>query len=278
MLVLTQVAVGAFVADLVVRWMRDRAGAVPVFDAVVVVAAASLALGASVLHLGRPRYCYRAIIGLRHSWLSREVVAFGAFTGLAVPYAAVLALGPAGVASSAIRWAGVVVAVSGALGVVCSVLIYSRTHRASWSFPSVATKFALTAAIGGMASLLWMSSVSDALGTAASHVERSLFVAVAVLTACKLAGEAAGFRRLWRPEDSDGTRRARLLTGALRTTARRRFSVGVVGGVLLPLLAALVVAQSSSLVGALLATGVLAGVIAGELLERTLFFTAASAP
>ena len=35
--------------------------------------------GASVLHLGRPLYAYRAIIGLRHSWLSREVLAFGFF-------------------------------------------------------------------------------------------------------------------------------------------------------------------------------------------------------
>ena len=31
------------------------------------------------LHLGRPQYAYRAVIGLRHSWLSREIVAFGLF-------------------------------------------------------------------------------------------------------------------------------------------------------------------------------------------------------
>ena len=38
-----------------------------------------LALGVSVVHLGRPQHAYRAVIGLRHSWLSREILAFGLF-------------------------------------------------------------------------------------------------------------------------------------------------------------------------------------------------------
>ena len=286
MLVLTQVAVGAFVADLVLRWLSDRAGgAVPAVDAVLVVAAAALALGASVLHLGRPLHCYRAIVGLRHSWLSREVVAFGLFTGLAVPYAAVLAIEPAAIGPSATRAAGVAVAVTGTLGVVCSVLIYSRTRRASWSFASVATKFVLTAAAGGVAAVLWMSTVSEGLGTGSSQIElasgtrRALFFAVAALMTLKLAGEAVGFRHLVRPDGSEGSRRAHLLVGPLRSTTRRRFAVGIAGGVLLPVLGAIFVGGSRSpLLAALLATGVLASVLVGELLERTLFFTAASAP
>ena len=285
MLVLTQVAVGAFVADLVLRWLSERAaGAVPAFDAVLVVAAAALALGASVLHLGRPLHGYRAVIGLRHSWLSREVVAFGLFTGLAIPYAAVLAIEPAAIGPGLTRAAGVAVAITGTLGVVCSVLIYSRTRRASWSFASVAAKFVLTAATGGVAALLWMSAVSESLGVTdgielASGTRRALFLVVAGLTTLKLAGEAVGLRHLVRPDDSEGSRRALLLVGPLRTTTRRRFAVGVAGGVLLPVVGAIFVGGStSSLLAALLATGVLAGVVVGELLERTLFFTAASAP
>ncbi len=45
-----------------------------------------LALVASVFHLGRPLYAFRAVLGLRHSWLSREIVAFGLFAGLATAY------------------------------------------------------------------------------------------------------------------------------------------------------------------------------------------------
>jgi len=41
------------------------------------------AMGLSALHLGRKERAWRAVLGLRRSWLSREVVAFSAFIGLA---------------------------------------------------------------------------------------------------------------------------------------------------------------------------------------------------
>src|SRR5207248_3383909 len=167
MLVLTQLAVGAFVADLVVgSFLGGAAGHAPQrFDAIVAAAAGGLALAASVLHLGRPRYCYRAVIGLRHSWLSREVVAFGAFTGLAVPYALARWL-PAG--SRAVAVLGGVVAASGLAGVFCSVMVYATTHRSSWRAGVVGWKFGLTTAVCGLATVAWASEVSSRpLGTAA---------------------------------------------------------------------------------------------------------------
>ncbi len=42
----------------------------------------ALLMGLSTLHLGKPLRAWRAILGLRTSWLSREVIAFGAFLGL----------------------------------------------------------------------------------------------------------------------------------------------------------------------------------------------------
>ena len=47
-----------------------------------------LGMGASLFHLGRPLYAFRAFIGIFTSWLSREIVCFGAFAGLASLYAA----------------------------------------------------------------------------------------------------------------------------------------------------------------------------------------------
>jgi Fe-S-cluster-containing dehydrogenase component len=164
MLVLTQLSVGAFVAALV-----GRAGTLHTH---VAIAAGVVALGASTLHLGRPQYAYRAVIGLRHSWLSREVVAFGAFTGLAVLYAA-------GVLPGATGWAA---AFFGVFGIVCSVLIYTTTHRASWRPSVVTAKFALTTAIGGAVIALpaagvhpfvWVPAVVAAI--AGSAFERSRF-------------------------------------------------------------------------------------------------------
>ncbi len=46
-----------------------------------------VAIEASTLLLGRHQYAFRAIIGLRHSWLSREILAFGVFAGSASLYA-----------------------------------------------------------------------------------------------------------------------------------------------------------------------------------------------
>lgn len=142
MLVLTQLAVGAFVAALL--WRGGRASA---FDAAFAGAAGLLAMGASVFHLGRPRYFYRAVIGLRHSWLSREVVAFGAFTGLVVPYALALWAG------RPMPWLGVLTAAAGLAGVACSVLIYSTTGRPRWTLLRVSAQFARTTAVCGAAAV-----------------------------------------------------------------------------------------------------------------------------
>jgi DMSO reductase anchor subunit len=135
MLVLTQLSVGAFVTDVALRLGGT-------FGALVEVAAGVVALAASVLHLGRPRYAYRAVIGLRHSWLSREVVAFGAFTGLA-SLAVVSGSRPLG-------WAA---AACGLAGVICSVLIYTSTHR--WHPATVIARFTVSTTTGGLLVLSW---------------------------------------------------------------------------------------------------------------------------
>jgi Fe-S-cluster-containing dehydrogenase component len=48
--------------------------------------ASALAMGLGALHLGRPGRSYRAILNLRRSWLSREVVTTSAFFGLGTAY------------------------------------------------------------------------------------------------------------------------------------------------------------------------------------------------
>jgi formate dehydrogenase iron-sulfur subunit len=286
MLVLTQLSVGAFVVDFVLRLLTDRAtGALPAFDAVVAAAAGVVALGASVLHLGRPQYAYRAVIGLRHSWLSREVVAFGAFTALGVPYAMVLWLWRTPPSSPVPDALGAAVALLGITGVACSVLIYTTTHRSSWRPVCVATKFACSAAICGLATVLWASNVSALLRGAplvfdpTATGQHVLLLVLAGVAAAKLLAEAVVFRHRLRTDDPEGARRARLLTHDLCSTTATRFALGAAAGVALPMLwAAIDGADSSSWLSAIAATLVLAGVVGSELAERTLFFTAASAP
>jgi Fe-S-cluster-containing dehydrogenase component/DMSO reductase anchor subunit len=250
MLVLTQLAVGAFVGDVV---MARGASAL---DAAIAVGASAIAMAASVFHLGRPRYFYRAVLGVRHSWLSREVIAFGAFTGLATLYACLLAGGtPHGALTNAVGFGA---SLAGIVGVVCSALIYAVTHRASWRLPSVLWNFVLTCAVCGAATLLAVSTVADRR----LHDAATLLVVAMTL---KLVGEAAVFVR----GDREARRRARVLTDHFGSMTVSRFAFGLLGGIALPLVA------HNNGPGASVAAAL---VLAGELVARSLFFTTASPP
>ena len=170
MLVLTQLSVGALwsgcCCDCVLE-ARQAAGLRPLLAANAL-GFGLLALSASVFHLGRPLYAFRAVLGLRHSWLSREIVAFGVFAGLATAYALatfVLSSGdlasenPHAIGNSMsfwVRWLGWSVAASGIVAMFCSVMIYVFTSRECWSFTRVACKFGLTAALLGVAAV-WLT-------------------------------------------------------------------------------------------------------------------------
>jgi len=252
MLVLTQLAVGTFVVNL--SWRGFFNSSMQPFDAGLAAAAGVVALGASVLHLGRPRYCYRAVIGLRHSWLSREVVAFGAFTGLAVPYANAIWLDWP-IDGRPVDVLGLAVAVSGAAGLACSVMIYATTHRRSWRATTVAWKFALTTVICGLATVLWASTLlSRPFG-------RWALLALAALMAVKLLAET-------------------LHSFEMQRSATARLAAGLVGGVFLPLVLACTtfVNGHTSWPGAAGVTLALLLIVGGELLERSLFFTTAGPP
>ncbi|MEZ6126846.1 MAG: hypothetical protein R3C49_27330 [Planctomycetaceae bacterium] len=64
-------------------------------------------------------------MGLRHSWLSREIIAFGLFAATASAYAALVWWNLLPVAS--LRLAGQAVVATGTLGLFCSAMIYVFT-------------------------------------------------------------------------------------------------------------------------------------------------------
>src|SRR5262249_2012981 len=90
MLVLTQLSVGGFLAAIALRLLypTDLVAPLTPFHSLVALLLGLLALGASTMHLGRPLYAWRAFIGLKTSWLSREIIMFGLFAGCALIYAA----------------------------------------------------------------------------------------------------------------------------------------------------------------------------------------------
>ena len=308
MLALTQLSVGAFLVERLLELLVPEAlaaGIRPVHSASALVFGL-LALGVSVLHLGRPRYAYRAVLGLRHSWLSREILAFGVFAGLAVIYAAwswaasagwpgrlagwELTVAPVAAVEAGFGWwLGWGVALSGAAGVLCSVMVYDYTKRDFWNGPATAGRFFLTTAVLGLAAAwLPLSIVAAAgdgalAGVAIDRYGPLLCRGLIVATAVKLLFEAAVFRHLASRSTTSLKRTAWLMTGALSNVTMARFAAGLLGGLAMPglLLLSRVPAspgQGPDLVFAVLVGMLFGACLAGELLERYLFFAAVASP
>lgn len=291
MLALTQLSVGAFAAGLALDSALDAALAAPLrqLHGLTALVFGLVALAASTFHLGRPRYAYRAILGLRHSWMSREILAFGLFAGLACAYAGGLMLPEPWISTRQLRWplgGGVIVA--GVAGVFGSVMIYATLGREYWSFSRTAMRFLLTAGLLGAATA-WLSTVWFALAhptpesqQLVSSTGRLLCPTLLLLAATKLLWEAALLRHLLSRSMTQLKRSALLTTGELSNYALARFAAGLAGGILIPaLLLAKMLSGAAPLDPIALAalTSVLfVACLAGELLERYLFFAAVAAP
>jgi DMSO reductase anchor subunit len=210
------------------------------------------AMGLATLHLGRPLRAWRAFLGWRTSWFSREILAFG---GYAAGLGALLLMNVGD------WWRGLVMAttVAGVAGVGCSVLIYGATRRIYWTTRSTGIRFgAATIALGAVsAAVLGM----PAPGGPASHAVVGL-----VAIACMLAGERRPLEDAAVVEEGELYRTTVLLSGPLAVPSRTRhmlawFVIALLATTLLRNIPGLFVAAWGCL---LLSTCI----------ERRLFFTA----
>lgn len=117
-----------------------------------VVALAAAGLAAAPLHLGRPAFAHRAWKGWRTSWLSREVIAFGAFFGAAAAAAFWPTPGTRAFAAA-----------TGLIGVYCSARIYMIPARPSWNTPLTLVQFFLTSLVLGTLLGAWPLAAGPAL-------------------------------------------------------------------------------------------------------------------
>ena len=306
MLVLTQMSVGAFLVDW---WLgagpaggRPVASAIPLTGEVVNASGLTTAraihvgvafvcgfvgLAAAVGHLGRPWLAYRAMIGWRTSWLSREIIAFGLFAMLASNYAVLPWLDTAGIPRSGLweRGLGAAVALSGLGGVVCSVMIYASTRRVFWNPAVTGLKFLLTCLVLGIpVALLIRQAVAPWSASSAGRFDgqatlAGLCICLMVVSGLKLLLEGSIFCWLSAPTFTPLRRTALLMTGDLRRVTGWRFAVGIVGGVALPgVLVAMHVPPGADGATLGLTICILALCVVGELMERYLFFAAVVAP
>lgn len=295
MLVLTQLSVGAFVVGQALvsgPWADPRLlSAIRPAYAIAGLVIGLVGMSAAVFHLGRPRYAFRALLGLRTSWLSREILAFGVFAAFALCSAAVvwLAKGQPTLVPLADKL-GLMTAISGVVGVLCSVMIYVKTQRPCWSAHRTASKFFLTCGVLGLPVALLVSLMAcygnqDLMPHSIMHdYGQSLCRWLVIVVALKLVLEGSTLVWLKQRRFTPLKRTALLLTGELSMTHMLRYFFGVMGGLLLPLL---LLSDKATAAGAegyqplfvgflvLLIAGLL---LIGETIERYLFFAASVAP
>jgi len=259
MLVLTQLGAGGFAL------LPIMARAAQPALAATALAATVAGLAASVLHLGRPQKAWRAFLGLRRSWLSREIVVFGIF--------ALLASGTAWAAWTpvslpALSWFAALI---GLAGVFCSGMVYHVTQRECWRGEQSVGRFFGSAAVLGTAAAWWAAAVAGSSGVLPA-------IALAAATAIKLSREFALVRLC--PDDADFNqeipegwlaRSAFLMRFRVGPALRLRLACGWIGGVALPLLGLLPVEDPRTL-----AVSALLLCLAGEMTERILFFRTAA--
>ncbi len=251
MLMLTQAGVGL---------LLTASGNLPVTLAAATIFFSGMA--ASIFHLGQPLKAWRFFLGLRTSWLSREILAFSLFAPIpcalivfaALPYFPKLPLPP--IAAHLLPLCSKIIDHSalplGLIAVFTSVMIYHDTHRSLWRFPLGAMRFFGTVA------------AFAALGNLLVRPTTPAWFLLITAVILKMLPEAR-FLQLGADEDtpwSPDVHSARLQLGPLGVILRARFALA---------LCALFTASIHPWTALPL-------LLLAELLERQLFFQSVHAP
>ncbi|MGI9033016.1 MAG: DmsC/YnfH family molybdoenzyme membrane anchor subunit [Acidimicrobiales bacterium] len=263
---LTQLSVGAVAATVVL----EAAGAgssgpsgrsALAGPAMAAFIAGALALGASLLHLGRPTRALKALRNLSTSWLSREVALFSAFSCCSFAYAITAWLR----SPAPPLWLGAATVTIGVAGLYASSRLYLVPARPVWnSGRTPVSFFATAAATGPLLALLF----ADRSRLRPSWV--ALLLGVAAAGALAQVGVAAHLvRALRRTPGRQHEGGAALLLGRYGTLFQLRL-IAVGGGVgLLAFAAGAPLGGAAS--GGRLAVGLVL-IAVGELAGRYLFY------
>jgi formate dehydrogenase iron-sulfur subunit len=245
MTVLTQLSVGTFSTI----WLLEAFGKTTrlTIAAMVSLLVGGLALGASTIHLGRPAHAYRALKMWKRSWLSREVLMFSCFSGIAGIYSALLWLRPPG---SVVP--GVLTSLFGVAGVTASAYIYLVRARPAWDTRHTVAEFYLTGALLGP---LLVASLGVGDG-------RWLTTAAVAAAGAQLLNLVVRFFWMTASDSFELQASARLLSTVLAYPFLARGALLLLGGIVLPPLWPTAFGTYASLALAL----------AGEILGRYLFF------
>ncbi|WP_052574141.1 DmsC/YnfH family molybdoenzyme membrane anchor subunit [Haloferula sp. BvORR071] len=241
MLVLTQTGIGL---------LAGAQGKLPLILLANVIFFAGMA--ASVLHLGQPLKAWRFFLGLKTSWLSREILAFSMFAPIPPLLAALPFLPDFPFKEQIGMAASYSVLPMGLIAAFTSVMIYHDTRRTSWRLPLTLARF--------FGSVFSFAALAFAIAQP-SPLAIGLFVAAVI---GKMIPELR-IIRLSDDRNADWTpdiHTARIQRGPLGTIMDGRFQLALI-------------AAAVSLVNPWISLPLL---LAAEIFERQLFFQSVHAP
>ena len=255
-------------------------------NATIAFAIGMVGLNLAPLHLGQPLRAWRVFLGLRTSWLSREAIILGKYVGALTAAVALMWLPVAAqytpewitemipswvvIPSWADKAALGTSVLLGIAGLYSSAMIYIATKRKLWRSSRTLPRFFGTGVVVGAAATalaFWIMGESS----------------VAVISCLLLAALSATIKLCWEGSfhlhrdltspnyDSLDARAHRLMTNELDTGRRARLLAGWVGVVFSVVSIAVVASQFQVLAWGLLPIAVI-GLLAGEILERLLYF------
>ena len=255
MLVLTQLAAGVHGVHACLL----AKGTPAPFLATAIVGLATLLMGmvVSFTHLGRPLKAWRAFLGLRKSWMSREIVAFSAYAGAAsamilFPHRLDAALGALAMA---------------VVSVACSAMIYVDTRRPFWAASRTFPKFF------GTAALLGATTSAALFGWMAPDLAPAFAIAATVIRTLLFGWESATYYSALRRPESPTHRSALTISRLLRHIVVARSMLFVASTV-----ASVCAIFNVAGLGAVWGSIAFVTTTTSQILERNTYFTAAAAP
>jgi formate dehydrogenase iron-sulfur subunit len=268
MLTLTQAATGMFVAATVAAFAGVKTTALATAAFVIL----SVGLTASVLHLGQPLKAWRAFLGWRKSWLSREIIAFNGFAGVALA-AVVVELGAPvlrrfGFASETLVFPfGALAGTLGLAAVFISAMVYVDTKRALWSPQFVFINFFGTTLLLGAT----FAAVTFGLSGVAHRVTQAAALAALVIRVALFVWRRLHWRAALRNADHPIHFNASTVRALIPWTMTAR-TVLFVGSTVFGLLAL------ANVAGAMLMWASLAALLtlSSEIIVRYVFFAASA--
>lgn len=289
LLVTSQIAVGLLILEFLTSSLASASGfSLPGLFTPVAATIALLLAGAGLsiapLHLGQPTRAWRVFLGLRTSWLSREGVVLGKFSGLLGAAVALLWLPsvsawlPSSVAG--LDMAGLIERIPawlprallaasivfGLAGIYCSAMIYIATRRQLWRSQRTLPRFFGSVVVGGFA---LATPLFAWFGLTTALILSSL--AMLAVMAFKLVWEWNSHLNPQGLGDSYDRRSRVLVWDRLATLAICRLGLGLT---VIALAFSAPAAWILPMPVVITLTSVLAfAVVAGELAERLLYFT-----